>query len=116
MMMGRWLLQLYASEQHAPERAFVDEHPSHCDDIAVNFIYANATGLPPLLFMAGFEDIAWAHNAGNVGLSTATPDWQKLREDCVARLTARFGRMPLVATSLAASQLRPSRAGWWRGG
>jgi len=88
----------------ANARQWIDTHRPTCEDITLNFLATNLTGLAPLLLDVNRrgddnvkcmkKNIKGSHD--KKGMSLTTKHWGKLRSDCLVRLQEDFGnRMPL---------------------
>ncbi|CAK9135761.1 unnamed protein product [Ilex paraguariensis] len=87
-------LSLYTNEMPASIRKYVTKS-RNCEDIAMSFLVANATGAPPIWVKGKIFEI------GSTGISTLGGHNEK-RTECVNRFVAEYGRMPLVSTSVKA--------------
>ncbi|XP_008835018.1 exostosin-like 1 isoform X2 [Nannospalax galili] len=76
-------------------RTLVDETPT-CVDVLMNFLVAAVTKLPPIKVPCGRKHPEPAPLApGGPGLGSET---QPLGQDCINRMVAEFGHMPLVSS------------------
>ncbi|KAL5568520.1 hypothetical protein UlMin_025095 [Ulmus minor] len=91
-------LRLYTNEMPASIREFVKKN-RNCEDIAMSFLVANATGAPPIWVKGKIFEI------GSTGISSLGGHSER-RTQCVNRFVAEFGRMPLVSTSVKAVDSR----------
>ncbi|KAM1054030.1 hypothetical protein ACFX13_001495 [Malus domestica] len=91
-------LSLYTNEMPASIKEFITKN-RNCEDIAMSFLVANATGAPPIWVKGKIFEI------GSTGISTLGGHTEK-RTNCVDRFVAGFGRMPLVPTSVKAVDSR----------
>ncbi|XP_009344563.1 glycosylinositol phosphorylceramide mannosyl transferase 1 [Pyrus x bretschneideri] len=91
-------LSLYTNEMPASIKEFITKN-RNCEDIAMSFLVANATGAPPIWVEGKIFEI------GSTGISTLGGHTEK-RTNCVDRFVAGFGRMPLVPTSVKAVDSR----------
>ncbi|KAH7537528.1 hypothetical protein FEM48_Zijuj03G0102700 [Ziziphus jujuba var. spinosa] len=71
----------------------------NCEDIAMSFLVANATGAPPIWVKGKIFEI------GSTGISSLGGHIDK-RTQCVNRFVAEFGRMPLQSTNMKAVDSR----------
>ncbi|KAK9700027.1 hypothetical protein RND81_08G212200 [Saponaria officinalis] len=85
-------LSMYTNEMSASIKEYVAGN-RNCEDIAMSFLVANATGAPPIWVKAKIYEI------GSTGISSLGGHSEK-RTECVNRFVAEFGRMPLVSTSM----------------
>ena len=89
---------MYTNEVPASLREYVARN-RNCEDIAMSFLVANATGAPPVWVEGKIFEI------GSTGISSLGGHSQK-RSECVNRFVDEFGRMPLVSTSMKAVDSR----------
>ncbi|KAD5317234.1 hypothetical protein E3N88_17180 [Mikania micrantha] len=103
MLMKTEYLYLYScggGESMAKARLIIDEM-RNCEDILMNFVAANTTGLGPVLIGAKrVRDWGDARNDGGngstaVGLSSRKKDHRKRRGDCITKFHRVLGKMPL---------------------
>lgn len=85
-------LSLYTNEMPASIREYITES-RNCEDIAMSFLVANATGAPPIWVKGKIYEI------GSTGISSLGGHTEK-RTECVNRFVAEYGQMPLVSTSV----------------
>lgn len=98
----RKYLSLYTNEMPASIKEYVSRN-RNCEDIAMSFLVANATGAPPIWVKGKIFEI------GSTGISSLGGHNEK-RTQCVNRFVDEFGRMPLVSTSVKAVD---SRSAWF---
>lgn len=91
-------LAMYTNEFPASLREYI-AHNRNCEDIAMSFLVANATGAPPIWVKGKIFEI------GSTGISSLGGHNQK-RTECINRFVAEFGKMPLVSTSMKAVDSR----------
>ncbi|XP_058226649.1 glycosylinositol phosphorylceramide mannosyl transferase 1-like isoform X3 [Rhododendron vialii] len=91
-------LSLYTNEMPASIREYVAKK-RNCEDIAMSFLVANATGAPPIWVKGKIFEI------GSTGISSLGGHIER-RSECVNMFVAEYGRMPLVSTSLKAVDSR----------
>lgn len=91
-------LSLYSKEMPASIRDYVTKN-RNCEDIAMSFLVANATGAPPIWVKGKIFEI------GSTGISSLGGHSEK-RTQCVNRFVAEFGKMPLIPTSVKAVDSR----------
>ncbi|KAE7996649.1 hypothetical protein FH972_001354 [Carpinus fangiana] len=89
---------LYTSEMPASIREFITKN-RNCEDIAMSFLVANATGAPPIWVKGSIFEI------GSTGISSLGGHSER-RTQCVNRFVAEYSRMPLVSTSVKAVDSR----------
>ncbi|KAL4620917.1 hypothetical protein ACB092_06G190900 [Castanea dentata] len=89
---------VYTNEMLASIREYVTKN-RNCEDIAMSFLVANATGAPPIWVKGKIFEI------GSTGISSMGGHSER-RTQCVNRFVAEFGRMPLVSTSAKAVDSR----------
>ncbi|XP_019460897.1 PREDICTED: glycosyltransferase family 64 protein C4-like [Lupinus angustifolius] len=89
---------LYTDELPTSIREYVAKN-RNCEDIAMSFLVANATGAPPIWVKGKIFEI------GSTGISSLGGHTEK-RTECVNRFAAAFGWMPLVSTSVKAVDSR----------
>uniref|UniRef100_A0A5B7A7L7 Putative glycosyltransferase family 64 protein C4 isoform X1 n=1 Tax=Davidia involucrata TaxID=16924 RepID=A0A5B7A7L7_DAVIN len=94
----RKYFSLYTNEMPASIREYVTKN-RNCEDIAMSFLVANATGAPPIWVKGKIFEI------GSTGISSLGSHSER-RTQCVNRFVADFGRMPLVSTSVKAVDSR----------
>lgn len=85
-------LEMYTNEMPASVREYVARN-RNCEDIAMSFLVANATGAPPIWVKGKIFEI------GSTGISSLGGHSEK-RTQCVNRFVAEFVKMPLVSTSM----------------
>uniref|UniRef100_J3MHF3 Glycosyl transferase 64 domain-containing protein n=1 Tax=Oryza brachyantha TaxID=4533 RepID=J3MHF3_ORYBR len=96
----RQYLDLYTNHMLPSIRNYVNEN-RNCEDIAMSFLVANATGAPPVWVQGRIFEI------GSSGISSLKGhDLQ--RSKCLKTFSAMYGHMPLVATTLKAVDSRTS--------
>lgn len=93
-------LDMYTNKMPASIREYV-ARSRNCEDIAMSFLVANATGAPPIWVKGKIFEI------GSTGISSLGGHSEK-RTECVNRFFAEFGRMPLVSTTVKAVDSRNS--------
>lgn len=91
-------LSLYTNQMPASIRDYVTKN-RNCEDIAMAFLVANATGAPPIWIKGKIFEI------GSTGISSLGGHSEK-RTHCVNRFAAEYGHMPLVSTSVKAVDSR----------
>ncbi|OAY46223.1 glycosylinositol phosphorylceramide mannosyl transferase 1 isoform X2 [Manihot esculenta] len=96
-------LSLYSNEMPASIREYTTKN-RNCEDIAMSFLVANATGAPPIWVKGKIFEI------GSTGISSLGGHSER-RTTCVNRFVAEYGRMPLVYTSVKTVDSR--RAWFW---
>lgn len=89
---------VYTNEMPASIREYVTKN-RNCEDIAMSFLVANATGAPPIWVKGNIFEI------GSTGISSLGGHSDR-RSQCVNRFVAVYGRMPLVSTSVKAVDSR----------
>jgi len=77
----------------------------NCEDIAMQFMVSNATGLPPIWVQGSYSDSGVLDFKG--GISTGSSHYDK-RSECVTKFVDMFGGMPLVETGHVAAPM----SGW----
>ncbi|GAB4827564.1 GDP-mannose transporter [Ancistrocladus abbreviatus] len=87
-------LRMYTNEMPTSIREYIANN-RNCEDIAMSFLVANATGTPPIWVKGKIFEI------GTTGISSLGGHNEK-RTKCVNRFFAEYGKMPLVATSMKA--------------
>ncbi|KAL3523951.1 hypothetical protein ACH5RR_016785 [Cinchona calisaya] len=95
-------LSLYTYQMPASIREYVTKN-RNCEDIAMSFLVANATGVPPIWVRGNICEI------GSTGISSLGGHSDR-RTECVNRFVAEYGYMPLVSTSVKAVD---SRSSWF---
>ncbi|KAE9596185.1 hypothetical protein Lal_00030479 [Lupinus albus] len=91
---------LYTNVMPTSIREYVTKN-RNCEDIAMSFLVANATGAPPIWVKGKIFEI------GSTGISSLGGHSER-RTECVNIFAAKFGRMPLVSTSVKAVDSRNS--------
>ncbi|KAF3433494.1 hypothetical protein FNV43_RR24596 [Rhamnella rubrinervis] len=91
-------LSLYTNTMPSSIKEYITKN-RNCEDIAMSFLVANATGSPPIWVKGKIFEI------GSTGISSLGGHIEK-RTKCVNRFVAEFGRMPLVSTSVKAVDSR----------
>nr|AKT94859.1 glycosyltransferase family protein 2 [Populus tomentosa] len=91
-------LRMYTNEMPKSIKEFVTKN-RNCEDIAMSFLVANATGAPPIWVKGKIFEI------GSTGISSLGGHGER-RTRCVNRFAAEFGRMPLVPTTAKAIDSR----------
>jgi glucuronyl/N-acetylglucosaminyl transferase EXT2 len=89
---------LYTNEMPSSIREFVTKN-RNCEDIAMSFLVANATGAPPIWVKGKIFEI------GSTGISSLGGHSER-RSECVNIFTSVYGRMPLEYTSVKAIDSR----------
>ncbi|KAJ7959707.1 Glycosyltransferase family 64 protein C4 [Quillaja saponaria] len=89
---------LYTNEMQASIREYVTKN-RNCEDIAMSFLVANATGAPAIWVKGKIFE------TGSTGISSLGGHNEK-RTECVNRFVAEYGRMPLISTSVKAVDSR----------
>lgn len=89
---------LYTNEMPSSIREFVTKN-RNCEDIAMSFLVANATGAPPIWVKGKIFEI------GSTGISSLGGHSER-RSECVNIFTSVYGRMPLEYTSVKAVDSR----------
>lgn len=95
-------LAMYTNEFPPSLREYVAKN-RNCEDIAMSFLVANATGAPPIWVKGKIFEI------GSTGISSLGGHSMK-RTECVNKFVAAFGKMPLVSTSM---KVVDSRSTWF---
>ncbi|KAJ9553485.1 hypothetical protein OSB04_017530 [Centaurea solstitialis] len=98
----RKYLRLYTNEMPASLKEYVKRN-RNCEDIAMSFLVANATGAAPIWAKGKIYEI------GSSGISSLGGHSNK-RTECINRFVSEFGRMPLVPTTVKAVD---SRGTWF---
>nr|CAB3471380.1 unnamed protein product [Digitaria exilis] len=96
----RQYLDLYTNKMLPSIRKYVDEN-RNCEDIAMSFLVANATGVPPIWVQGRIFEI------GSSGISSLKGHSLQ-RSRCLNAFSAMYGHMPLVATTVKAVDSRRS--------
>lgn len=91
-------LSMYTYEMPSSIREYVTKN-RNCEDIAMSFLVANATGAPPIWVKGSIFEI------GSSGISSLGGHTER-RSECVNRFVAEFGGMPLISTSVKAVDSR----------
>ncbi|KAI5670522.1 hypothetical protein M9H77_10886 [Catharanthus roseus] len=95
-------LSMYTYQMPASIREYTSKN-RNCEDIAMSFLVANATGAPPVWVTGKIFEI------GSTGISSLGGHNEK-RTECVNRFVAEYGHMPLVSTSM---KVVDSRSSWF---
>ncbi|CAL5050070.1 unnamed protein product [Urochloa decumbens] len=96
----RRYLDLYTNQMLLSIRKYVNEN-RNCEDIAMSFLVANATGAPPIWVQGRIFEI------GSSGISSLKGHGLQ-RSRCLNTFAAMYGNMPLVATTVKAVDSRRS--------
>ncbi|RCV23091.1 hypothetical protein SETIT_4G271600v2 [Setaria italica] len=96
----RQYLDLYTNQMLPSIRKYVNEN-RNCEDIAMSFLVANATGAPPIWVQGRIFEI------GSSGISSLKGHGLQ-RSRCLNTFAAMYGHMPLVATTVKAVDSRKS--------
>ncbi|KAK6145469.1 hypothetical protein DH2020_022289 [Rehmannia glutinosa] len=91
-------LSMYTYEMPSSIREYVTKN-RNCEDIAMSFLVANATGAPPIWVKGNIFEI------GSTGISSLGGHTEK-RTECVNRFVAEYERMPLISTTVKAVDSR----------
>ncbi|XP_076920392.1 glycosylinositol phosphorylceramide mannosyl transferase 1-like isoform X2 [Bidens hawaiensis] len=91
-------LRMYTNEMPSSLLEYVRRN-RNCEDIAMSFLVANATGAPPIWAKGKIYEI------GSTGISSLGGHSNK-RTECVNRFVSEFGRMTLVPTTVKAIDSR----------
>lgn len=84
---------------------YIDEN-KNCEDIAMQFLISNATGLGPIFTSGSYSDSGAVGGISTQhGLTKITTHY-RARSDCIDEFTDRFGRFPLVKSHQFVSQMR----------
>ncbi|XP_066371894.1 glycosylinositol phosphorylceramide mannosyl transferase 1-like [Miscanthus floridulus] len=93
-------LDMYTNQMLPSIRKYVNEN-RNCEDIAMAFLVANATGAPPVWVQGRIFE------TGSSGISSLKGHALQ-RSRCLNAFTAMYGHMPLVATTVKAVDSRRS--------
>ncbi|XP_066376514.1 glycosylinositol phosphorylceramide mannosyl transferase 1-like [Miscanthus floridulus] len=93
-------LDMYTNQMLPSIRKYVNEN-RNCEDIAMSFLVANATGAPPVWVQGRIFEI------GSSGISSLKGHGLQ-RSRCLNAFAAMYGHMPLVATTVKAVDSRKS--------
>lgn len=91
-------LSMYTNEMPLSIREYVRKN-RNCEDIAMSFLVANASGSPPIWVKGSIFEI------GSTGISSLGGHNER-RSKCVNWFVEQYGRMPLVSTSVKAVDSR----------
>ncbi|XP_024020498.1 glycosyltransferase family 64 protein C4 [Morus notabilis] len=91
-------LSMYTNEMPASIREYTTKN-RNCEDIAMSFLVANATGSPPIWVKGKIFEI------GSTGISSLGGHSEK-RTKCLNRFVTEFGRNPLITTNVKAVDSR----------
>lgn len=83
-------------------RNYISHHKPTCEDITLHFLASNITKQPPIWFRLHHNDGGELDKFGDgdgVEMHLHVANWNALRAKCVDRVTAEFGRFPLVQTN-----------------
>lgn len=95
-------LRMYTYQMPESIREYTTKN-RNCEDIAMSFLVAHATGAPPVWVQSKI------YESGATGISSLGGHNEK-RTECVNRFVAEYGHMPLVSTSVKAVD---SRSSWF---
>ncbi|KAG6395435.1 hypothetical protein SASPL_146080 [Salvia splendens] len=87
-------LSMYTNEMPSSIREYVTKN-RNCEDIAMSFLVANATGAPPIWVKGNIFEI------GSSGISSLGGHIER-RSECVNHFVGEYRGMPLVPTSVKA--------------
>ncbi|XP_042500986.1 glycosylinositol phosphorylceramide mannosyl transferase 1-like isoform X2 [Macadamia integrifolia] len=90
----------YTNQMPPSIREFVAKN-RNCEDIAMSFLVANASGAPPIWVKGKIFEI------GSAGISSLGGH-NSQRTQCVNEFVGEYGRMPLISTSVKAVDSRNS--------
>ncbi|PUZ59192.1 hypothetical protein GQ55_4G021100 [Panicum hallii var. hallii] len=96
----RQYLDLYTNQMLPSIRNYVNEN-RNCEDIAMSFLVANATGAPPIWVQGRIFEIG-------VGGISSLKGHGLQRSRCLNTFAAMYGHMPLVVTTVKAVDSRTS--------
>lgn len=105
--MHKRYLDLYASRQPRQVTVLVDRL-RNCEDIAMAFLVANATGAAPVFVHVPVLTDRGQGGAAVPGISSGTARHQAVRSHCLDAFSHAYGRMPLVTRPLSGHE-----RGWW---
>ncbi len=89
---------MYSLAMPQAVRDLVDSR-RNCEDIAMQFLIANATALPPIYVKGHLEDKG-ALNGISTQQNVASAQHMTARSDCLNELEVIFGRVPLVSSHM----------------
>ncbi|XP_078443053.1 nucleotide-diphospho-sugar transferases superfamily protein [Wolffia australiana] len=96
----RKYLDMYTKRTPAAIRDYVTKN-RNCEDVAMSFLVANETALPPVWVKGALRD------AGSAGISSLGGHSDR-RSRCINDFAAVYGRIPLVTTSVKIVDARRS--------
>ncbi|KAF7097397.1 hypothetical protein CFC21_099220 [Triticum aestivum] len=96
----RRYLDLYTNHMLPSIRDYVTEN-RNCEDIAISFLVANVTGVPPIWVQGRIYEI------GSTGISSSKGHDLR-RSRCLNAFASMYGLMPLVASTVKAVDSRTS--------
>ena len=106
---------IYSGNTAAPVRAYVDEH-RNCEDIAMQFLIANVTTLPPVYVKGHLNDLG-ALNGISTSKNVISAGHMDERSECLNDMVKLFGRVPLVSSHIivdaAANRWNNAPSTWW---
>ena len=91
-------LQLYSEQMPASIRTLVDEE-RNCEDIAMQFLISNTTGIPPIYVKGSLQDLG-ALNGISTSQNVLSAKHMGSRSDCLNILVKAYGRNPLVSSRI----------------
>lgn len=89
---------LYTNKMPQGIRDLVDER-RNCEDIAMQFLIANETGLPPIYVKGHLEDKG-ALNGISTSHNVVTAGHMSMRSDCLNDLEEIYTKLPLVTSHI----------------
>jgi hypothetical protein len=84
---------LYTDNMPSIIKKFVDDH-RNCEDIAMQFLISNSTGLPPVYVKGNLEDKG-ALNGISTSQNVFKADHMRERDNCLNELIRFYGKNPL---------------------
>jgi len=98
----------YTNNMPQTVRDLVDRS-RNCEDIAMQFLMANSTGLPPIYVKGHLSDLG-VFNGLSTNQNIASAGHMDARSQCLNDLEAIYGHNPLVESSVVVDS---GLAGWW---
>jgi hypothetical protein len=89
-------LRMYTNDMPAAIREHVD-NVRNCEDIAMQFLIANATRLPPIYVKGHLADLG-SINGISTSSNIITASHMGQRGECLSRLEKLYGSLPLVSS------------------
>jgi len=100
-VLWRGIFERFADVPKA-SRDYISHHKPTCEDITLHFLASNITKQPPIWFRLHHSDGGELDKFGDgegLEMHLHVTNWSELRAKCIDRVTAEFGRFPLIQTN-----------------